>query len=49
MNKKRPPKSKTAKSMRNLPEKTLNAKTAKNVKGGVSLTFAKVSVEYKPQ
>jgi hypothetical protein len=47
-------KSKTAKSMRDLPRKSLNAKTAKAVKGGapsenVSLAFAKVNVEYKPQ
>jgi hypothetical protein len=50
MNKKKTGKSKTANSMRDLPRKTLNAKTAKAVKGGeVSLSFAKVHVEYKPQ
>ncbi len=53
MNKKKTGKSKTAKSMRDLPRKTLNGKTAKAVKGGhsenVSLAFAKVNVEYKPQ
>jgi type VI protein secretion system component Hcp len=54
MNKKKTRKSKAARSMRDLPEKTLNAKNARGVKGGdhsenVSLSFAKVHVEYKPQ
>jgi hypothetical protein len=50
MNKKKTGKSKAVKSMRDLPRKTLNAKTAKAVKGGnVSLAFAKMNVEYKPQ
>jgi len=48
--KKKAGKPKAGKSMRDLPRKTLNAKTAKGVKGGTtSLSFAKVSVEYKPQ
>lgn len=53
MNKKKTRKSKAAKSMRDLPAKTLNAKTAKSVKGGeplenISFSYAKVHVEYKP-
>jgi type VI protein secretion system component Hcp len=53
MKKKKAAKSKAAK-MRSLPTKTLSAKAAKGVKGGnvnenVSLSFSKVSVEYKPQ
>ena len=53
MNKKKTGKSKTAKSMRDLPRKSLNTNTAKSVKGGapsenVSLSFSKVHVEYKP-
>ena len=53
MNKKKTRKSKAAKSMRDLPAKTLDAKTAKGVKGGepsenVSLSYGKVHVEYKP-
>jgi hypothetical protein len=48
--KKKTGKSKAGKSLRDLPRKSLNAKTAKAVKGGTtSLSFAKVSVEYKPQ
>jgi hypothetical protein len=48
--KKKTMKSKPAKSLKTLPAKKLNAKTAKAVKGGTtSLSFAKVSVEYKPQ
>ena len=50
MNKKKTRKSKAAKSMRDLPEKTLNAKTAKGVKGGdLSIPYGKIQVEYKPQ
>lgn len=50
MNKKKTGKSKAVKPMKDLPRKTLNAKTAKAVKGGeVSLSFGKVAVEYKPQ
>jgi len=48
MNKKKTRKSKAAKSMRDLPAKTLNPKTAKGVKGG-EMTFKTVQVEYKPQ
>ena len=53
MKKKKAAKSKAAK-MRSLPAKTLSAKAAKGIKGGsvnenVSLSFGKVSVEYKPQ
>jgi hypothetical protein len=48
MKKKKPVKSKTAR-MRDLPTKRLNAKAAKGVKGGLSISFAKVNVEYKPQ
>jgi hypothetical protein len=50
MNKKKTRKSKAAKSMRDLPAKTLNAKNAKGVKGGnISISYGKVEVEYKPQ
>ena len=50
MNKKKTTKSKAAKSMRDLPAKTLNAKNAKGIKGGnISIPYAKVQVEYKPQ
>jgi hypothetical protein len=50
MNKKKTRKSKAAKSMRDLPAKTLNAKSAKGVKGGdVSLSYGKIQWEYKPQ
>ena len=54
MNKKKTRKSKAAKSMRDLPAKTLNAKNAKGVKGGnisenVSMSYGKVQVEYNPQ
>jgi hypothetical protein len=48
MEKKKAVKSKTAR-VRALPAKTLNAKAAKGVKGGLSISFAKVNVEYKPQ
>jgi hypothetical protein len=52
MNKKKTRKSKAAKSMRDLLEKTLNPKTAKGVKGGdisenVSIPYEKVKWEYK--
>ena len=43
MDKKKTRKSKTAKSMRDLPEKTVNVKTAKAVKGGG------IHVDYHPQ
>ena len=49
MNKKRPPKSKAAKSMRNLPEKAVSAKDAKNVKGGTSFSYGGIKVDYKEQ
>lgn len=49
MKKKKAAKSKTAR-MKNLPGKTLNAKTAKGVKGGVkeniSLDFGKIQFKY---
>lgn len=41
-------KAKTAKSMKDLPAKTLDAKAAKAVKGG-TFSYGKVTVEYKPQ
>jgi hypothetical protein len=40
---------KTSKSVKNIPAKTVKAKTARGVKGGVSLAFQKVQIEYKPQ
>lgn len=57
MKKKKPGKSKAAKSMRTLPAKTVSARNAKTVKGGgstkgtgpteqVSLNFAKIHLEY---
>jgi hypothetical protein len=56
MKKKKAGKSKVTKSMRNLPAKTLNAKTAKTVKGGgttkgalsenISLNFGKIHIDY---
>ena len=49
MNKKKTRKSKAAKSIKDLPEKKVSAKTAKNVKGGVGLSFKTVAIEYKPQ
>ena len=50
MNKKKTRKSKAAKSMRDLPEKAVSAKTAKNVKGGsISLNYGQINYEYKPQ
>jgi type VI protein secretion system component Hcp len=54
MNKKKTRKSKAAKSMRDLPAKTLNAKTAKGVKGGnhsenVSLPYGKIEWTYTKQ
>jgi type VI protein secretion system component Hcp len=54
MNKKKTRKSKAAKSMRDLPEKTLNAKTAKGVKGGdvsenVSMPYGKIQWTYTHQ
>ncbi len=45
MKKKKAAKSKTAR-VKNLPGKTLNAKTAKGVKGGVSLPFGKIEFKY---
>lgn len=48
--KKKTGKSKPGKSIKDLSRKSLSAKTAKNVKGGTtSLSYSKVSVEYKPQ
>ena len=48
--KKKSGKSKTGKPVKDLSRKSLNAKTARNVKGGTtSFQFAKVNVEYKPQ
>jgi hypothetical protein len=41
--------SRPVKSVRNVPAKTVKAKTANRVKGGVSLAYGKVEVEYKPQ
>ena len=49
MNKKRTTKSKAAKSMRNLPEKAVSAKDAKNVKGGTGFSYGGIKIEYKPQ
>ncbi len=50
MNKKKTRKSKAAKSMRDLPAKTLNTKTARGVKGGdISIPYGKIEWEYKPQ
>ena len=42
-------KARSAKATKNLPARTLNAKNARNVKGGTSLSYSKVAVEYKPQ
>ena len=49
MNKKKTRKSKAAKSIKDLPEKKVSAKAARNVKGGVSLSYGQVAYEYKPQ
>ncbi len=50
MNKKKTRKSKAAKSMRDLPEKTLNAKTARGVKGGdISIPYRKIEWTYTRQ
>jgi len=49
MSKKKTRKSRAAKPMRDLPAKPVSAKTAKNVKGGISLTYGGLQVEYKPQ
>ena len=49
MNKKKTRKSKAAKSMRDLPEKTVNAKTAKGVKGGVTFEYGALGVVYTQQ
>ncbi|HYK42683.1 MAG TPA: hypothetical protein VE007_09855 [Thermoanaerobaculia bacterium] len=38
-----------AKSVKNLPAKTLKGKDSKAVKGGTSLSYSSVQVEYKPQ
>jgi hypothetical protein len=52
MGKKKTRKSKAARSMKDLPEKTLDAKTAKAVKGGsgptetISLPYGKIHIEY---
>jgi hypothetical protein len=47
--KKKTGKSKAGKSVRDLPRKTVSARTAKSVKGGTSLSYGKIQVEYKPQ
>ena len=47
MNKKKTTKSKAAKSMKNLPAKPVNAKTAKGVKAGI--TFKTWQPTYTPQ
>jgi hypothetical protein len=39
----------TAKSVRNLPAKTVKGKDSKAVKGGTSFTYGSLQVEYKPQ
>jgi hypothetical protein len=50
MNKKKTRKSKAAKSMRDLPEKRVDAKTAKAVKGGgITFVYTKPTVTYTPQ
>jgi len=49
MNKKKTRKPKAAKSMRDLPEKAVSAKTAKNVKGGVSFSYGTIKPTYTPQ
>ena len=49
MRNKKAAKVKAARGIRNLPAKTLTAKQARGVKGGISMAFAKVNVEYKPQ
>ena len=50
MTKKKTRKSKAAKSMKDLPAKRVDAKTAKAVKGGGEITFvyAKPTVTYNP-
>lgn len=48
MNKKKTRKSKAAKSMRDLPEKTLNAKSARGVKGG-DIPYGKIEWTYTKQ
>ena len=49
MSKKKTRKSRAAKSMRDLPAKPVSAKTAKDVKGGVTFNYGTLQVEYKPQ
>jgi hypothetical protein len=51
MNKKKTRKSKAAKSMRDLPQKTLSAKAARGVKGGgeSELNYEKVQFTYSRQ
>jgi hypothetical protein len=48
MNRKKTPKSRAAKSVRDLPAKAVSAKTAKNVKGG-GIPYATLQVKYWPQ
>ena len=51
MTKKKTGKSKAAKSMRDLPAKRVDAKTAKAVKGGgeqITFVYAKPTVTYNP-
>ena len=49
MNKKKTRKSKAAKSLRNLPEKKIDDKTGKSVKGGISFSYGTVKPTYMPQ
>src|SRR5438552_12873644 len=48
MNKKKTRKSKAAKSLRDLPEKKVDDKTGKSVKGGISLSYDDVVLESGP-
>ena len=47
--KKKTRKSKAAKSVRDLPEKAVSAKAAKNVKGGASLSYGQIKYDYTAQ
>ena len=49
MSKKKTRKSRAAKSVRDLPAKPVSAKTAKNVKGGVTFNYGALQFTYKPQ
>jgi hypothetical protein len=48
VNKKKTGKSKAAKSVKDLPAKAANARTAKGG-GGVGFTYGKVQIPYQPQ